>query len=481
MAYARRRPDQTVLYRVVREHAQTLFEQARERSASGYGYPAHVENEFRRYLECGILAHGFMRVHCAGCGRDEVVAFSCKGRAVCPSCVGRRMADTAARLVDERLPEAGYRQWVFSFPHRLRVALASDGALWSEVLRACVRKVFAFQRKRARARGIREAKSLGLCFAQRFGSLLQLNPHGHAVVPDAVWFDDGASALASCALEPPTETELQAVALQIVKAVLRIVRRAADRADGDGDGDEAAALWATLAEAAAATAGPRAPTGPRSRARLAAQIQTELGVFSIHAGTSVRAGDRAGLERLLRYGARPALAHRRLSVTPSGQVCYRLRKPYYTGQTQVVLEPVAFLRRLAALVPPARQHQVRYYGLLSSQARDRERLADLVPGATPDEADVEADDTGAAIGSGDRAPSRAYRVRWAKLLARVFEHQVLCCPHCGARRTIVAAITDRDVAAAILLHLDLPTDAPVLAPARAPPQTELFGDDRAGA
>jgi hypothetical protein len=75
--YARRRPDKTVLYQVVREHAETLFAQARDRSAGGYGYPAHVEKEFRRYIECGIFGRGFLRLHCAGCGRDELVAFSC--------------------------------------------------------------------------------------------------------------------------------------------------------------------------------------------------------------------------------------------------------------------------------------------------------------------------------------------------------------------------------------------------------------------
>lgn len=56
--YTRRRPDKTVLHSVVREHAE-----ARERSDSGYGYPAHVENEFRRYIDCGSLARGFLRVH----------------------------------------------------------------------------------------------------------------------------------------------------------------------------------------------------------------------------------------------------------------------------------------------------------------------------------------------------------------------------------------------------------------------------------
>jgi hypothetical protein len=58
-----------------------------------------------------------------------------------------------------------------------------------------------------------------------------------------------------------------------------------------------------------------------------------------------------------------------------------LRKPYHTGETEVVLEPVALLRRLAALVPPKRQNQIRYYGLLAAQAHDRDRLVALVPNA----------------------------------------------------------------------------------------------------
>ena len=89
-----------MLYELVRDYAETLFAEARDRSGGGYGYPAHVENEVRRYIECGVLGRGFVRVHCDGCGRDELVAFSCKGSALCPSCVGRRMSDTAARLVD---------------------------------------------------------------------------------------------------------------------------------------------------------------------------------------------------------------------------------------------------------------------------------------------------------------------------------------------------------------------------------------------
>ena len=51
-------------------------------------------------LRCGVLAHGFLRRHCDDCGHDRLVAFSCKRRGFCSSCGERRMADTAAHLVD---------------------------------------------------------------------------------------------------------------------------------------------------------------------------------------------------------------------------------------------------------------------------------------------------------------------------------------------------------------------------------------------
>jgi hypothetical protein len=81
------------LHGVVREHLADFLEAARSRD--GEGYPRFIEHEFRRYLACGILARGFARLRCPGCGFGHLVAFSCKGR-LCPSCTGRRMADIAA-------------------------------------------------------------------------------------------------------------------------------------------------------------------------------------------------------------------------------------------------------------------------------------------------------------------------------------------------------------------------------------------------
>ena len=129
--YTQRRPEESVLYRAVQAELETFLARAhaRERPA-----PRFVERELRALLRCGILACGFVRVHCDDCGLDRVVAFSCKGRGFCPSCGGRRMADTAAYLVDRVLPEAPIRQWVLSLPFALRYRLAYDAPLASAVL-----------------------------------------------------------------------------------------------------------------------------------------------------------------------------------------------------------------------------------------------------------------------------------------------------------------------------------------------------------
>jgi hypothetical protein len=48
----------------------------RERTrSSDRQLPGHVEKELRAYLECGILANGFLRVRCEDCAHERVVAF----------------------------------------------------------------------------------------------------------------------------------------------------------------------------------------------------------------------------------------------------------------------------------------------------------------------------------------------------------------------------------------------------------------------
>ena len=69
--------------------------------------PAFVETELRRCLTCGVLAHGFTRLRCDGCGFERLVPFACKGRGFCPSRGGRRMAERAAHLTSVPYVDGG--------------------------------------------------------------------------------------------------------------------------------------------------------------------------------------------------------------------------------------------------------------------------------------------------------------------------------------------------------------------------------------
>ena len=109
--YQRREPEHHLLYRVLIDHLETFLQRTR---TSEHTLPFHVERELRSYLECGILAHGFLRLRCPDCNESRTVAFSCKGRGFCPSCMARRMTDTAPRLTDAVLPAVPVRQGVLT-------------------------------------------------------------------------------------------------------------------------------------------------------------------------------------------------------------------------------------------------------------------------------------------------------------------------------------------------------------------------------
>ncbi len=142
--YRRREPEDTVLYRVLAEYLETFLAGAGQGNGMRSGLPRFVERELRGFLDCGILARGFCRVHCTACGRDALVAFSCKRRGFCPACGTRRMVDTAAHLADRVFPEVPVRQWVLALPYRIRFLCAYDPGLCRGVRRIFVRAVASF-------------------------------------------------------------------------------------------------------------------------------------------------------------------------------------------------------------------------------------------------------------------------------------------------------------------------------------------------
>ena len=171
-------------YRLVQEHIETFFAQVE--TETGSGLPDFVKDEFDAFLECGILAHGFLRLRCANCAHEKLVAFSCKRRGFCPSCGGRRMAQTAAHLVDHIIPRVPVRQWVLSLPIPLRYLLAAHPHLLTSILQVIHRAISTFLIKQA---GLKrsEAQTGATPLIQRFGSAANLNIHLHCLVLDGVY------------------------------------------------------------------------------------------------------------------------------------------------------------------------------------------------------------------------------------------------------------------------------------------------------
>ena len=96
-AYLPRRPTETVLYGLVRQNLESFLAYAREHYDGGL--PRYVEQELRAYLDVRrVFGRASRGAHCDACGHDLLVAFSCRSRSICPSCAGRRMANTAASL-----------------------------------------------------------------------------------------------------------------------------------------------------------------------------------------------------------------------------------------------------------------------------------------------------------------------------------------------------------------------------------------------
>jgi hypothetical protein len=141
------------------------------------------------------LAGGFARFHCDDCALDRLVPVSCKSRAVCPSCGGRRMAERAAHLLDHVFPDVPVRQWVLSLPYRLRYQLAWNHDVCRGVVAVFVRAVLRCLRARARDDGVMDGRGGAVAVIQRFGGALNLNLHVHALVLDGVFARGGAGVL----------------------------------------------------------------------------------------------------------------------------------------------------------------------------------------------------------------------------------------------------------------------------------------------
>ena len=386
--YVPRRPTETVLYSLVRQNLESFLAYAREHYDGGL--PRYVETELRAYLDCGVFARGFSRCHCDACGHDLLVAFSCKTRTVCPSCAGRRMANTAAAIVDRVLPDVPVRQYVLSLPYELRRLAAFKADVLTALGRIFVEAIFASHRARARRGGVEAGQCGAINFVHRAGSL-NLNVHFHVAALDGVITRDPDAGVLFHPAPAPTREELEAIVQRVRDRSLawlqrhgHLDERPIDERSGEAPAqtalDACAAIAigrgkvATLANADAPDAD--APQDDNQQAPGKPALAVESDGFNLHAGVRIEAGDDVGRERLMRYGCRPPLSLERLRRLPGGRVAYRLK---YVGRGRGkfrVMSGLEFMARLSALIAPPRYPLVRYAGVLGPRSAWRK---DVVP------------------------------------------------------------------------------------------------------
>jgi uncharacterized protein (DUF983 family) len=440
--YERHRPEQTTLYRLVQQHAASFI--AHTEASTDAELPRFIKDEFDAFLECGILAHGFLRLRCGECGHDKLLAFSCKRRGFCPSCGARRMSQTAAHLVDHVIPHVPVRQWVLSLPIPLRVLLAAQPELVTPVLQVVQRVV---TRHLLRQAGLKADEGHGgaVTLIQRFGSAANLNIHLHCLVLDGVYCCDADGSPAFIEADAPTDDELHALLQTVIARLMKMLTRRGVLvedmgqtylAEPDADGEDARTLRPL--QAAAITyriaLGPRAGQkvltlrGAMPREATARQpLCADIDGFSLHAAVRVEAHDRKRLEQLCRYITRPALSDQRVQLNDAGQVELKLKT-------------------------------IRFHGVLAPNAKLRPLV---VPQGPPAQAQAATEAAAAAEREVETVQAGLHRIGWARLLKRVFDIDMQHCPNCRAGELkIIAAILERPVIEKILTHLGLDPQPP---------------------
>ena len=302
---------------------------------------------------------------------------------------------------------------------------------------------------------------------QRFGSALNLNVHFHMLWLDGVYDANVEPPRRKPRLRrarAPTSAQLTQLANTIAHRVCRHLTRKgwlegegesaflADSAAGDDSMDGLRMSSITYRIATGRDAGCKVvtlQTLPGDAGSLEGEAG-KVGGFSLHAGVAAEAHESHKLEKLCRYITRPAISEKRLSIALQGRVRYQLKTPWRNGTTHVEWDPVDFIAKLAALVPPPRAHLTRFHGVFAPNAALRAQLTPSGRGRRHDAAVEPAD---ASANDAPRSPEEKRRsMSWAQRLKRVFSIDVTACVHCGGTVRIVASIEEPAAIRAILGH-----------------------------
>jgi len=288
----------------------------------------------------------------------------------------------------------------------------------------------------------------GISFIHRFGSSLNAHPHFHCIIIEGVFVKDSDSQITFHKISSITEKDIQAVQERVRQRVLKNFKRSGLLEVYDVENMK---TW------------------------------NGGGGFSVNGTARIHENDREGLERLIRYCARPPFSLERIIKQSDGSIIYQLNKPLANGQTLIRLTSLELIEKLAALVPPRRIHRHRYYGVLAPNSPFRASVTAMADQSLAQGA-IEIQPTGNKDEPVEQAqeenPKRPpNRYLWAMLLARIYNLFPLLCPECGAEMQVIAVIQDQSVINKILKSVGEDIDPPTLSPARGSPSWYNYNQD----
>ena len=116
-----RTPKASPLWQCLFRHLDACRGQYEECYCKSYGFLRTIIAEVvNKFLDCGDLEHGFARIRCNQCKKDHLLAFSCKGRWLCPSFHQKKVQVFSALLAEAVLYPVPHHHHTLGIPKMMR-------------------------------------------------------------------------------------------------------------------------------------------------------------------------------------------------------------------------------------------------------------------------------------------------------------------------------------------------------------------------
>ena len=377
--YARHRPEDSSLYRLVFHNRETLQYSWQDQFQAEYGA---LRNEvlaaFDKYLNCGILLHGCARAVCQECHHSELLAFSCKRRCLCSSCDAKRAVLFAEHLQNELLLPYPHSHQVYTIPKRLRPFFKFNRKLHSHLYQA------AFGTWSDLIDDELPGCQTGAVMAlHTAGDLLNFHPHVHSMMLHGATDQAGV-------FHPLDSINTEYLTKRFQHRILEALRKEQLIEQGVIDN----------------------------------MLAWEHSGFHVFVGQPIKHSDSDARLFVSRYLKKSPVSLKRMEIIETGsEPIVRYHKIKDNCAEHRDFTPLQFLAALSQHIPDRWEQTSRYFGVYSARTRGAKRLR--AQSFTP---------------LSEFQPAQKPSKSWAACIKRIFEVDPLLCPKCRGQMKIKAFI-----------------------------------------